>query len=370
MTEYKFDWSKKYKLSDYELSEPLSEEDSQRLESYNDRIMKQGAALAAIGTLTQQIAKERRKPTVAEQKQLAELQEQRNSCVLDRYDEADWERLRTRRYWREELENYRWELTDSAFAQFNPPLSDNLLGGFNLPAMIEEFERAKAVCSTPGARQSLARRKRNYIHDSISQLEQDDSELWHHIDPVNNLGETKRAILGEVLIDLFSQFLQYVEQELPDVPVLPASNEVSTDGHGLINTAGSSEQSTTIAPDKLPLIRATHRAPQADYAEALSGLFVSGFTIEHCDALMHINAINIKAAENRNAKIWALADILEKYHLINCTAAKASRVAGGYHGYEVKNNSASHVRNGKDYKAIRAKLETKVKNAIANKVYG
>lgn len=56
MTEYKFDWSKKYKLSDYELSEPLSEEDSQRLESYNDRIMKQGAALAAIGTLTQQIA--------------------------------------------------------------------------------------------------------------------------------------------------------------------------------------------------------------------------------------------------------------------------------------------------------------------------
>lgn len=210
----------KYTITEYELFEPLSEYDSQRYDDYSDRIAQRTHLLGIEAALRQLIANQRRKATLIEQNQLIELEKQRLQHIVEPWEEADWSRLCARRHQQKELVNYRWEVRDSAFAKFDPPQIENWCGGFNLSAMTKQYERIKAVCGTSKACQSLARRKQDEARKNLAQLDQNESEIWHKLDPNHELREAHRAILSEVLGELFEKFLQHVGPDANASPFL------------------------------------------------------------------------------------------------------------------------------------------------------
>lgn len=206
-------------MTEHEESKPLSDAELLRYTSYHERFHKALRLNRAVAELEQLINASNREPTVAEQEQLSELRARRYPLILDPLEIDDCIKLSARRGWPIKLEEFRCKVSFSAFADLSGALDAELKawwGKYNLPTLLESYELAKEACTTHDARLKLARRKINHAETRLAQLEHDDSELLHQLDPSNNLGEVRRTILCEIMGEVFSQLLQHVTQDLPE----------------------------------------------------------------------------------------------------------------------------------------------------------
>lgn len=204
-------------MTEHEQSNPLTDAELQRYTSYHERFAKALSLHRAIDESERLINAANRKPTEAEQEQLSELRMNRSSLALDHWEIDDCSKLSSRRRWPMKLMEFRCQVSFSAFADLKGALDTVLKewwGKYNLPTLLEGYERAKEACSTHEARLKLARRKIDHAKNKLAQLEQDDSEFLRQLDPTDNLGEVRRAILCEIMGDVFSQFLRHVELDV------------------------------------------------------------------------------------------------------------------------------------------------------------
>jgi hypothetical protein len=204
-------------MTEHELSQPLTEAEQQRWAAYEERMVEHNKLKRVEEKLLEQLEDEDREATSSEQEKLSELRLKRYPLIPDIWEITDFRKLEARHEWRNELIAYRQKAGASAFAELTGhlgPQLKNWLGEFNLPTMVETYERAKANCDTVEAEAILARRKLNYANKNLSQLEDDDSELFHRLDPDKELGESRRTILSEILVKLFTEFAQHVKQDL------------------------------------------------------------------------------------------------------------------------------------------------------------
>jgi hypothetical protein len=203
-------------MTEHELSKPLTDAEQLRYTAYHERFKKSISLKRALDELEWQIS-EANGETATEPEQLLELRKKYRSLMLDIWEIIDCNKLSARRGWPLKLEEYRWQVSFSAFADLSGHFDEVMKewwGKYNLPTLTGDYERAKQACTTHDARLKLARRKVDHAKKKLVQLEQDDSELIHQLDPSKNLGEVRQTILCEIMGDVFSQFLQHVEKDL------------------------------------------------------------------------------------------------------------------------------------------------------------
>ena len=257
-----------HNLTEFELARPLTKAELKSYDEYQDRRandtnlnVKKNEIIsirdtASANPFRRAFAPGEFKQLFKEyQREIINLEAERLTYELKPWEDAEHTKLDARIQWHKKLAEFRHQVERSAFETFGISQLVHTSRGYNLPAMLEQYDNVKTLCSTDGLLQ-FARRKQRYAQDALLQLEQEDSALWLALDPDKQLGEARRAVLGEIIGKLFTSFLEHVAKDLTE-RLLAANEEVPVvqraqyDQPGVLLAAGDETASKAEANNAL-----------------------------------------------------------------------------------------------------------------------
>jgi hypothetical protein len=329
-------------LTESELAEPLTKAELKSYDEYLDRrtkdahlqaqkeeIIKIRTDISAYPFRHVLAPSEFKKWFKEHQLEIFKLEDESLKYRLKPWEEESYFELAARIQWHRDLAEYRHLVERVAFDSFNISHLEYLGVGYNLPVILKQYDNIKLLCGTSGLLQ-LARRKQRYAQDILLQLEQEDSALWLTLDPNKQLGEARRAVLGEVIGKLFASFLEHIMKDLAESPPITEANEDSTSAqqveHGQPEVASGAE-AEPILKEESASIQASEKPVEAvdprDASEELE-IYLSEFSTVGCDELAEAVGLSPPAPTQRKnrvlpyrprrgakTKIYAIADVLD-----------------------------------------------------------